>query len=366
MNIRTAEEQELEDLVEFDRNYAGSHATIDEFRHRFEMLPETFVVAVEDGEIIGDATGKMESEGCVGLQSIAVKEGHKRQGIGTKILELFEEKARNYGNRITVASADNVEGFYQESGYDPVQIMLQVSKEEIPENYEQKDRIVDEKEVDADTKFLYADFDEYSTDLRDELKNKFNAFEVNTIYEKNLDVNLAERSEHKVDELIEQLRERYGEFEVNEKTWEVSEEGLQRESENFRQGGYGGAGIWLSNEDGEVLLVKNKGDDAWSDPGGHHEGGESFEAAAKRETQEETNVEAEITGLQSVDKVRLQHREREEDYIYNLLVVFEGVYVSGVAEPQQSEIQEVKWWSEHPENLLYEDLREFVIPAADD
>ena len=186
MELRTAKKQELEELVEFDRNYAGSHTTIEEFQGRFGKWPETFIIATEDGEIIGDATGKIESESCMGLESIAVKEGYKGQGIGTKILKYFEDKAKKYADKVTIASADNVEEFYQKNGYEPVQIMIQVNKDELPENYQQEEEIVDEKDVDQDTKFLYADFDEYNKELRESLKDQFNAFEVNTIYEKNI------------------------------------------------------------------------------------------------------------------------------------------------------------------------------------
>lgn len=173
--------------------------------------------------------------------------------------------------------------------------------------------------------------------------------------------NLPRRSEAKIDQLIENLRERYDDFQVSEKTWDVSPEEFDKEVENFRNGGYGGAGIWLTNDKGQVLLVKNKGDDAWGDPGGHHENEEKFEETAKRETKEEANVEAEITGVQSVDKVKFRDTEQDR-YFYNLLVIFKGQYVSGEPSPQQEEIEEVKWWDEHPEDLLYEDLRQFTIP----
>jgi ADP-ribose pyrophosphatase YjhB (NUDIX family) len=174
---------------------------------------------------------------------------------------------------------------------------------------------------------------------------------------------LAGKSEVKVDQLIDDLKERYGDFQVSEKTWEVSPEGHEKEAENFRNGGYGGAGIWLTNDRGQVLLVKNKGDDSWGDPGGHHENEEKYEEAAIRETREEANVEAEITGIQSVDKVKFQDKENYRHF-YNLLVIFKGEYLSGTPKPQQEEIEEVKWWDDHPENLLYEDFKHFTIPSS--
>ena len=89
-----------------------------------------------------------------------------------------------------------------------------------------------------------------------------------------------------------------------------------------------------------------------------------IEETGKRETKEEANVEAEITGIQSVDKIRFQDGEQDRHF-YNLLVIFKGEYISGTPEPQQEEIEEVKWWSKHPENLLYEDLKQFTMPSGD-
>lgn len=183
---RTVEENELEEVHRFDRNYVGSEDSFEEFKERYEEIPDSFVVCVEDGEIIADATGKMEGENTIGLQSIGVKEGYKRQGIGSQILQLFEEKAEKYADKVTLASVDNIEDFYRANDYKPVQIMLQVKKNKLPENYTGKEEIVDEKKVDSETVFLYAEFEEYSEELRDRLKEKFNAFEVNTIYEKKL------------------------------------------------------------------------------------------------------------------------------------------------------------------------------------
>jgi len=177
---------------------------------------------------------------------------------------------------------------------------------------------------------------------------------------------LQKSSEDKVDELIAELKSDYGEFHAKEKEWKVSADGFETEAENFRNGGYGGAGIWLTNNNGEVLLVKNKGDEGWSDPGGHQENEESFEEAAKRETKEETGVEAQITGIEAVDKIKLQNEENEDKVLYNPIIVFKGKYVSGHPEPQQSEIKQLKWWDKHPEKVLYEDLKQFTIPAKEE
>ncbi|QIZ78821.1 NUDIX domain-containing protein [Ferrimonas lipolytica] len=63
-----------------------------------------------------------------------------------------------------------------------------------------------------------------------------------------------------------------------------------------------GVGIIVRRADGAILCGKRKGGHApfWSIPGGHVEAGESFEAAAKRELQEETSLsvpEVKVIGL---------------------------------------------------------------------
>jgi 8-oxo-dGTP pyrophosphatase MutT (NUDIX family) len=145
---------------------------------------------------------------------------------------------------------------------------------------------------------------------------------------------LREKSRSEVDRLINELEDKYGEIEVLQKVWGLSEEEFEAAVEEFRNGGRGGAGIWLRNDDGQVLLVRNKGDDAWGDLGGHHEKGESFEEAAIRETREESNVEAEITGIKLVDWVEMKHQETGK-LPHNLPVVFEGRCVGGSPEPQE-------------------------------
>jgi len=67
-----------------------------------------------------------------------------------------------------------------------------------------------------------------------------------------------------------------------------------------------------------------------------------------------------------VDKIKLQNEEDEEKVLYNIIVVFRGKHVSGTPEPQESEIEELRWWDKHPEKVLYEDLKQFTIPAEEE
>jgi ADP-ribose pyrophosphatase YjhB (NUDIX family) len=57
------------------------------------------------------------------------------------------------------------------------------------------------------------------------------------------------------------------------------------------------ANVVVTNEDGEILLIRRSDNDNWALPGGAMDLGESLPEAAVRETAEETGIDVEITGL---------------------------------------------------------------------
>jgi len=79
-----------------------------------------------------------------------------------------------------------------------------------------------------------------------------------------------------------------------------------------------------------LLIVRAKGalKGLWSLPGGHIEPGETARAAATREVQEETGVEAEIDALVDVHDVILRGLEGQLSAHY-LIAVFRGRWRSG-------------------------------------
>ena len=72
----------------------------------------------------------------------------------------------------------------------------------------------------------------------------------------------------------------------------------------------------------------------WNFPGGVVEDGESLENGAKREVQEETNINCEIKELLATD-----HNEKFDTSI----TIFRAKYISGELKIQEHEISEAKW-----------------------
>ncbi|WP_135825546.1 NUDIX hydrolase [Halorussus ruber] len=178
---------------------------------------------------------------------------------------------------------------------------------------------------------------------------------------------VTERSRRRVEDALDRLRGAYGDEEIDvvEKTWHHPPEAYEGVRRRFEAGTLGGGGVWTTDEEGRVLLVRHEGDTAWSDPGGKQEPGESLAAGARRETREETGVEVELTGVRQVHRIEIRDESGDELPIHRLIVIFDGERVSGETRPREGEIAEVRWWRERPDDLLYPELAEFPIPAED-
>jgi 8-oxo-dGTP pyrophosphatase MutT (NUDIX family) len=57
------------------------------------------------------------------------------------------------------------------------------------------------------------------------------------------------------------------------------------------------ANVVVTNDDGEILLIRRSDNGNWAFPGGAMDVGESLPDTAVRETAEETGIDVEITGL---------------------------------------------------------------------
>jgi 8-oxo-dGTP diphosphatase len=177
-------------------------------------------------------------------------------------------------------------------------------------------------------------------------------------------VTRTERSRDRVDDALSDLVETHGVDQVVESRWEVPPEVYDRTVERFEEGTLGGAGAWVAREDGAVLLVREDDKDGWSDPGGKDEPGETLAEAARREVREEARVGVDVVGVALAERaVHVDRTDPDRPPIHRLVVVFAARHAGGTPAAEEDGVAEVRWFDDHPENLLYDALADLPIPA---
>lgn len=102
--------------------------------------------------------------------------------------------------------------------------------------------------------------------------------------------------------------------------------------------------VVVSNSNGEILLIRRTDNDNWALPGGAIDLGESVAQAAIRETQEETGITCEITGLVGIysDPKHLIHYTSNDEVRQEFSIVLTAHPISGEPTPSD-ESREVYW-----------------------
>lgn len=102
--------------------------------------------------------------------------------------------------------------------------------------------------------------------------------------------------------------------------------------------------VVVTNQAGEILLIRRTDNDNWALPGGAIDLGESVSQAAIRETQEETGITCEITGLVGIysDPKHLIHYTSNNEVRQEFSIVLTARPTSGHPTPSD-ESREVHW-----------------------
>ncbi|GAB1690797.1 NUDIX domain-containing protein [Krasilnikovia sp. M28-CT-15] len=104
------------------------------------------------------------------------------------------------------------------------------------------------------------------------------------------------------------------------------------------------ANVVVTNDAGEILLIRRSDNGNWALPGGAMDLGESLPATAVRETAEETGIDVEITGLVGIftDPRHVILYTSNGEVRQEFSVVFSARPVGGTA-TTSSESTEVRW-----------------------
>ncbi len=102
--------------------------------------------------------------------------------------------------------------------------------------------------------------------------------------------------------------------------------------------------VAVTNDAGEILLIRRSDNGNWALPGGAVDLGESLTQAAVRETREETGVDCEITGLSGIytDPAHVLLYTSNGEVRQEFSIVLTGRATGGQPTPS-SETSEVRW-----------------------
>jgi 8-oxo-dGTP diphosphatase len=184
-------------------------------------------------------------------------------------------------------------------------------------------------------------------------------------------------------ETVERRRRRlldeYDDVYVQDLTHEFDDEAAYRSLRDKAREGYTGSGYaWVvrdpdqaaplteSMPDGvddgrRALMILGRGGTHWGVAGGGREGGETYEAATRREVREETSVDCELTGLFLLRDLTLAPPdgttgEADRPPVHTLWAFFDATYVDGHIAIQPGELNGAAWFGEPPEPMHPENV----------
>lgn len=171
----------------------------------------------------------------------------------------------------------------------------------------------------------------------------------------------------------ERLLAEYDDVEVEERREEFPTGRFGELRAGSEEGYVGGGYIWVvrpevdapelsptmpdgAGEDGDrALMIVPRGTHEsthrWGLPGGGLEDGETYEEAAVREVDEETNITSTITDCWLVRHTIAEHETNPDKQLHTLYAFFDGTYVSGQIAIQGGELNGAAWFAEPPAEM---------------
>lgn len=113
----------------------------------------------------------------------------------------------------------------------------------------------------------------------------------------------------------------------------------------------------VKRNDGKVIAIRRKNQNAWSVPGGHLEFGEDIENCAKREVLEETDVV--IDNIKIIDITNHPHTSTGDHYLF---IWIKADYIAGELKNKEPErCYSIEWvnWDKFPEPI-FKPLKEMM------
>ncbi len=172
---------------------------------------------------------------------------------------------------------------------------------------------------------------------------------------------LTARSADRFDALADRLRDEYGDVEVVEVTWRHPPGMYDDLVARFEAGTAGGAGAWVHDDRGRVLLVREG--HGWTDPGSKRRPGESYAETARRAVTEATGVATRVEGVLELHRVEVfDGTDRTRPTLVEPVVVFTARATGRTARDAVADDETVRWFAEPPDAAAYEGVERRPIP----
>ena len=117
---RKATTEDIETLYELIKGYAEKGIMLPRTREMLVDQLEWFIVAELEGDIVGCGSLCRLGQDLVEIRSLGISDGHKGQGIGSKMVDYLIEEARQLDIPKVMALTYEV-NFFQKNGFEVVQ-----------------------------------------------------------------------------------------------------------------------------------------------------------------------------------------------------------------------------------------------------
>lgn len=187
--IRNIPRKDLKRMYKLKKEYTGG-PNFEVVKKQYSTYPGLFIGCYRNGRLIGVVTGEVRRD-SIHLSSAAVNALYWRKGLGSKMIRVFDEEAKEIGkkigrNKISVCSGEKSESFYLKNGYRPAQLLVWIRKRDVPKDYKHKGfEVLDEKNR-KNNKILYLKMQKYDPEIKEIVKKRFKSYKVLYIFEKKL------------------------------------------------------------------------------------------------------------------------------------------------------------------------------------
>ncbi|MVO99476.1 N-acetyltransferase [Paenibacillus lutrae] len=113
---RKANEVDVDELVEMIQGYASQGIMLPRSREMVQQQLDSFVVAVDEGVLIGCGSLTKLGANLVEIRSLGVSEDYKGKGVGSKLVDCLLEEARDQNITKVMALTYEVR-FFQKNGF---------------------------------------------------------------------------------------------------------------------------------------------------------------------------------------------------------------------------------------------------------